>query len=105
MAEQIFVESVELRAASARVGAIIRSMNQINGTIAHIHSNKHFSWVGRAATKDNENFDILRNMTREYLNDVEQTRVALDNAVAEYDRTERTQQQKVSQLSTANVFN
>ncbi|MCL1987596.1 MAG: WXG100 family type VII secretion target [Firmicutes bacterium] len=105
MADQIFVESIALREASTSVAAIIQNINSINDKISALHNTKHSNWRGRAATKDNENFETLRNMTKKYLEDANATKIALDEAINEYARIEQSQQTQVRNLKTANVFN
>jgi uncharacterized protein YukE len=104
VADTIFHEDAELKSAASRMGSIIQSMTGIQAAIEGIHSGTVITWQGKAADEDTENFKELNEMTKSYLTDAAETKTVLDQAVASYEKTERSQVAKVSQLDTKGVF-
>lgn len=104
MATTIFHENAELRSAAGRMGTIIQSVANIESAIAQIHNKTAPSWEGKAAEQNARNFQKLRQITTNWLSDARQSKAALDAAVAAYEKTERTQSAKVSELDTKGIF-
>lgn len=104
MATTIFHEDAQLKSAAAQMGSIIQSMTNIENSILRIHNNTAPTWQGKAADQNTKNFQKLRKMTIDYLSDAQQTKTALDEAVLAYEKTEKSQVAKVSQLDTKGIF-
>lgn len=101
---RIFHEGDELRDASARMGSIIQSMVNIQNIIVSIHSSTSPVWKGKASNRNQINFRRIRKTTDDFLQDARQTKAALDEAVAAYDKIEKSQEAKVTQLDTKGIF-
>ncbi|MDR1192868.1 MAG: WXG100 family type VII secretion target [Peptococcaceae bacterium] len=104
MATQIFHEDTALKDAASRMGSIIQSMANIESAIVQIHNKTSPAWQGKAADQNTSNFQKLRQITDNYLDDAKQTKTALDQAVLTYEKTERAQVSQVSQLDTKGIF-
>lgn len=104
MATTIFHEDSQLKSAADRMGSIIQSMTNIENAIIRIHDNSSPTWQGKSSDQNTRNFQKLRQMTSAYLSDARQTKTALDNAVISYEKTERLEVTKVSQLDTKGIF-
>lgn len=104
MATTIFHEGAELKNAAAGMRTVIRSMTNIENTIAQIHSRTSPVWEGQASDQNTRNFQKLRQINTTYLTDAEKTKAALDEAVAAYEKTETEQVNRVFQLDTKGIF-
>ena len=105
MATVIFHEDSELKNAAARMASVIQSMANIEAAIIRIQDNKTApSWAGKSSEQNKSNFQKMKRHIDEYLTDARMTKQALDEAVASYEKTERSQVTNVSRLDTKGIF-
>ena len=104
MAATIFHEGAALRAAAGQLRSIVQSISGVETAIARIHGSSSPAWAGKAAEQNVQNFNKLREMTRAWIRDVDETKEALDAATQAYAATEAAQVRAVSALDTRDVF-
>lgn len=86
------------------MNSVIQSMANIENAIVRIHDRTAPIWEGKASDQNTRNFQKMKQITDAYLADARQTKTALDLAAAAYEKTEREQVSKVSQLNTKGIF-
>jgi len=100
----IFLESTALKDAAGQMGDTIKCINDIQSAVSQIILGTSAVWQGRAAEQNDVNFRALCELASNYITDATGTKTALDEAVLAYDMTERAQNDKVTNLSTAGIF-
>jgi WXG100 family type VII secretion target len=104
MVDRISVELNNLRAAAGKMQSVISSLSNIDAALGSITGSMSGIWGGRARDKYFDDCKEIRTAATTFKEQLTERRTSLVQAMAVYERTERTVAGKVTDLSAGDIF-